>query len=80
MFFYETARVRLFFLVILWLRLTHYRPKLPAYRNQSIDLLCKSTGFYLMVTAAFSELMMDHGDLLVKMCTISESMEVHEFV
>ena len=80
MFFYETACVRLFFLVILWLRLTHYTPKLPWYRNQSIDLLCKSTGFYVMVTAAFSELMMDLVDLLVKMCTILESMEVHEFV
>ena len=27
--------------------LTHETPKLPSYRNQSIDLLCKSTDWFL---------------------------------
>ena len=43
----------------------HWMPKLPSYRNQSIDLLCKSidwlanqlTVFYMIVTLAFNELM-----------------------
>ena len=32
-------------------------PVLPSYRNQSIDLLCKSmTGFYMRATLAFNGL------------------------
>ena len=35
--------------------LTHQTRKLPSYRNQSMDLLCKSK-FLLMATLAFNEL------------------------
>ena len=31
-------------------------PVLPSYRSQSIDLLCKLTGFYMMATLAFNGL------------------------
>ena len=36
--------------------LTHYVPVLMLYRNQSIDLLCKLTGFCMRATLAFNGL------------------------
>ena len=42
-----------------FLSLTHETPKLPLYRNHSIDLLGKLNqlaGFYMMATLAFNEL------------------------
>ena len=42
-----------------YFELTHQTPKLPSYKNQSIDLLCtanQSTGLYMMATLVFNDL------------------------
>ena len=42
-------------------QLTHETPKLPSYRNQSTDLLCKSDSLYLLPDMEVKQLRLVHN-------------------
>ena len=57
----QTCSIHWFILV----KFTHCTPKLPSYRIQSIDLLRNDlTGFYMMATLTFIELMINDSAYL----------------